>query len=384
VSFDSIIYFAAGTMLPSFIVAWLATFAMRRLAPRWGLVDRPRSPAVHAAATPLGGGLAIWLGVFVYLVAAELLVLLARAGVVPDGPASDFAREHLSILLAQSGNAWTLFTAATALLILGLIDDRHGLGWRLRLGVQFCVAAASVAAYEWLSVGPHLPFAVSVLSTVWIVGLINSFNMLDNMDGLSGGVAAVAAAALAIVLLLTSDSAAHRPQILAAGFLLAMIGALIGFLLHNWPPALIFMGDAGSYFIGFLIAVSTLLSLQSNRDSGSAHANLAPVLAVSVPLYDMLTVVWIRLRAGRSPFQPDKSHFSHRLVDLGLTKPHAVFVILLITAICGLGSALLYRVDAIGAGIIVISIISMFILIAILETTLLANKRKQIDGSKCV
>jgi UDP-GlcNAc:undecaprenyl-phosphate GlcNAc-1-phosphate transferase len=193
--------------------------------------------------------------------------------------------------------------------------------------------------------------------------------MLDNMDGLSAGVAAIAASMLAAVLMLAPDPETRGPQLFVAGMLLVLVGGLTGFLCHNAPPARIFMGDAGAYFIGFTIAVATLLASYTGYRSTTRHAILAPLCVMAVPLYDMTTVILIRLWSGKSPFAADKNHFSHRLVDLGLTKPQAVLTVYLTTATCGLGALLLHRVDAIGAGIIVLLIGCVLALIGILETT---------------
>ncbi len=131
----------------------------------------------------------------------------------------------------------------------------------MRLGIQLLVAVLCVVWQGWrLTAFIEWPWLTWGLSVLWIVALINSFNMLDNMDGLSAGVAAIAAAMLAAVLLLTVDPQTRQPQIFVAGFLLVLVGSLLGFLWHNRPPARIFMGDAGSYFVGFCIAVATLLA----------------------------------------------------------------------------------------------------------------------------
>ena len=130
------------------------------------------------------------------------------------------------------------------------------------------------------------------------------------------------------------------------------------------------MGDAGSYFVGFCIGVATLLATYATHDvQGKSHTVLAPLCVMAVPFYDMLTVIWIRWREGRSLFKADRSHFSHRLVELGLTKGQAVLTIYLTTATCGLGALLLHYVDWVGAIVILLMIFCVLSLIAILETT---------------
>ena len=154
---------------------------------------------------------------------------------------------------------------------------------------------------------------------------------------------------------------------LASLALFLLVGALMGFLVHNRPPARLFMGDAGSYFVGFCLAVMTIQATFTGNGL-PRHAILAPLCVLAVPLYDTLSVLWIRLRAGRSPFVGDKSHFSHRLVELGMTPRQAVLTIYLTTATCGLGALLLHQVDLFGAGVVLLVVACTLVLIAILES----------------
>ncbi len=261
-----------------------------------------------------------------------------------------------------------MIAGGTALAVLGLIDDRGGLAWQWRLLIEFCVAAAVV-----FGLGLHLtifissPWLTSILSILWIVALVNSFNMLDNMDGLSGGVAFIVAAVSAIMLLMNPEPGRQEPQLFVAAMLLVLCGSLLGFLVHNWPPARIFMGDAGSYLVGYWIAVASMMTTYTGYRSEHPHAVLAPLCILAIPLYDMVSVVLIRLREGRSPFQADRRHFSHRLVELGMTKKQAVLTIYFATATCGLASLLLQRTDFYGAVIIALLVVSILGLIAVLE-----------------
>jgi UDP-GlcNAc:undecaprenyl-phosphate/decaprenyl-phosphate GlcNAc-1-phosphate transferase len=369
---SQLLLFLAGSILPSLLIALVATRLIRGYAPRLGLLDQPNlQRKVHTSPTPLGGGIGIWLGVVGTFAVGELMLVLslnlpAVARLVPD-----FAREHLSGIVNQSANLWILLAAGTVLMTLGLLDDRKGLSWQVRIAVEFGVAAACVFFVKNLQLTAfmNLPLLTGLLSVLWIVGLINSFNMLDNMDGLSGGVAAISASMLAAVLLLNPDPSTQRPQLVVAGFLLVLVGAILGFLWHNKPPARIFMGDSGAYFIGFCIAVATLLATYAGYQSPKRHAILAPVVVMAVPLYDMFTVLLIRLRAGQSPFQADKNHFSHRLVDLGLTRGQAVLTVYLTTATCGLAALLLHQVELAGAIIIMLLVGCILTLIGILEAT---------------
>jgi UDP-GlcNAc:undecaprenyl-phosphate GlcNAc-1-phosphate transferase len=129
------------------------------------------------------------------------------------------------------------------------------------------------------------------------------------------------------------------------------------------------MGDSGAYFIGFMIAAATLLASYTGYHSERRHAILAPLCVMAVPFYDMTSVILIRLASGQSPFQPDKNHFSHRLVDLGLTKTQAVLTVYLSTATCGLGALVLHQVEWSGAIVILLLIACVLTLIAVLEST---------------
>jgi len=366
----ALLLFLSATLLPSALIALAAGYWLRRAAPQWGLVDKPGARKVHTTPTPLGGGIAIWLGVLLPFAAGTIGLALVHYEVLDPALLPPLAREHLSGLWRQLPRLWVLLGAGTVLMLLGLADDRYGLDWKLRLGVQLAVALVCVTTQGWqLTAFIGVPAITIALSVLWIGALVNSFNMLDNMDGLSGGVAAIASSMLAAVLLLSPDPETNRPQLFVAGLLLVLVGAIAGFLWHNRPPARIFMGDAGSYFIGFVVAVATLLATYAGYHSATRHAVLAPLCVLAVPLYDMTTVLWIRLRAGRSPFQADKNHFSHRLVDLGFSKSQAVLTIYLTTATCGLGALLLHRVDTVGAIVIVLMVLCVLAIIALIEST---------------
>lgn len=369
------IWLIAGAVIPSLVIAWAGGWAVRRWGPRWGFIDQPGHRKLHSRPMPTSGGIAIWLGVVVPLAlghAVLALVVASRAQAtawgLPPIAVPSFVEPHLSGLSQQAGKLWLILAGGTVLLILGLIDDRRGLDWRLRLSIQTAVALAIVLFQPRLRMTLFVdaPWLTTGLSVLWIVGLVNAFNMLDNMDGLSAGVASIAAVMLAAVLLLVPDPVRHPPQIFVGGFLLVLLGALLGFLWHNRPPARLFMGDAGSYWIGYLLAVATLTATFAGEDT-PPHAILAPLCVLAVPLYDVATVVFIRLREGRSPFAGDKSHFSHRLVELGMTKTQAVLTIYLATATCGLGAFLLHQVDLAGACVILLLVACMLVLVAILE-----------------
>ena len=218
-----------GAVVPSACVCWTAAWVVRRLGPRLGLVDRPGARKIHEKPMPTSGGLAIWLGLVVPLGLGQCLLWLLRGRLHAAGRRGPRTRlpaflvasgiaEHFSGLWQQSPKLWLLLGGGTVLMILGLADDRRGLDWRFRLAAQTAVAATMVACGWCVRLPWNVPGLAFAVSVVWIVGLVNSFNMLDNMDGLSAGVAAIAAAILAAAALLAPRPDNHQPQLFVAGF----------------------------------------------------------------------------------------------------------------------------------------------------------------------
>lgn len=373
------------------LISWLSLFPIRHFARQLGLLDRPGGHSSHEVPTPLGGGLGIYCGILGTVSLGTVVAwwiqdenslesirdwtgtYLPLADKIPT-QLWDSASRLAAGVMYRIGDIWFLIGGSTLLVGLGLWDDRKGLPVLVRLGIQFAVATAVVWGLGIELTGYFANGLWSqILSVIWIVAVINAFNMLDNMDTLSGGVAAIIAGSMSAVMLTTTDPGTNSPQWMVATLLLVVAGSLLGFLFHNRPPARIFMGDGGSYLVGFLISVAMLMATfvggSSDAESWRPHAVLAPLCAMAVPLYDMSTVLWIRIREGRSPFQGDHSHLSHRLVDLGLTRTGAVATIHLITATCGLSALLLTHVSAIQAVTVLGIVACMLILVAILEST---------------
>lgn len=358
------------TVVPAFLISWIAVGWVKKWADHLGLLDRPNARKSHTTPIPLGGGLGIWLGVVsTFAIGTAGLFFLQNNPSLASSILPSQLVVHLSGMALRAGQIWVLIGGGTVLTFLGLLDDKFALPWQVRLAVEFVIAGFVVYWQNLqLTAFVGIPWFTSVLSVIWIVMLINSFNMLDNMDALSGGVAAIICVMLSIMLLVNPEPSQSGPQLFVAAVLMVLFGALLGFLRHNWPPASIFMGDAGSYFVGYWIAIATLLSTYTGGKGQTPHAVLAPLCVLAIPLYDMVSVIWIRLREGRSPFQADKRHFSHRLVDLGMTKKQAVVTIYLATITCSLGALLLPRTDLWGAAIVVAIVLCMLSLVAVLES----------------
>jgi UDP-GlcNAc:undecaprenyl-phosphate GlcNAc-1-phosphate transferase len=360
--------FVLACLVPSFVISVSVTGAMRWIAPRVGLVDHPGARKVHTAPTPLGGGIGIVAGVVLPLICAEAAARLLAVnlewrerllGEVDLSPAG---------VIQRRAQLWWILGGGLVLSVMGLVDDRRSLAWAPRLLIQVGVACGLVfgAGIQATIFAPQ-PWIGQLASVLWILVLVNAFNFLDNMDGLSSGIALIAAVVLAAVML----RATGQPRWLVAGLMLVLIGSLTGFLCHNWHPAKIFMGDSGSYFVGLVMSCATLLGTYYDYAGapGSRHVVLAPLCILAVPLYDFASVMIIRTLEGRSPFHADKSHFSHRLVDIGLRPRNAVLTVHLATLTTGLAGLLLYKVaDWNGAFLVLALVVCTLAIIAILET----------------
>jgi UDP-GlcNAc:undecaprenyl-phosphate GlcNAc-1-phosphate transferase len=261
------------------IVGGLTEF-VRMLAVRLALTDRPGARKGHQRPTPYLGGVVIVVGVL-----------------GPTAVAMGGGDMRLRIVLV----------AAAAVALLGLVDDLRPLSPSVRLVVEVLAASAVVAGGGHVKIfGNWLDYVVPVL---WIVVITNSFNLLDNMDGAAAGVACVTAAALSLPAVMVGQRS-------AVVLLLALACGCAGFLPHNWTPARIFMGDAGSLFIGFVIAASTLLVFAPSAH----HASLAgPLMVTFVATVDTCVVMVSRHRAGRPLLLGGTDHVSHRLRRLGFS-----------------------------------------------------------------
>ena len=228
-----------------------------------------------------------------------------------------------------------ILSIAIGLALLGLIEDLKKLPALLRLGFE--VSAGTLVWVFDLGVSflPGDPLNL-VVTVVWVVGIVNAFNMVDNMDGLSAGLAAIASGAFLAI-------AAANGQFLVAGLSAALAGCAVGFLRHNFFPAKIYMGDAGAYFFGFMVAYLGLkLQFATNPQNNTF---IVPVLVCSVVILDTTLVTFTRLFHGINPLKGGRDHTSHRLVRVGLPVPAAVGVIYAAAVSVGVVAFVVVRVD---------------------------------------
>ena len=275
----------------SVATAVLMTLFVRGFARKFDFVAKPKSDRWHNRPTAMLGGAAIF-----------LTTLLMYAAFVPK------TTESLVIL-----------AGGTVLFLVGLVDDILNIKPYQKLVGQL-FGATIVVGY-----GMKLPLTGFELLDIWItvfwlIGITNAINLLDNMDGLAAGIAAIGALSMAI-------GFAANGQFAEVMVVAVFIGALIGFLIFNFNPASIFMGDCGSMFVGFLLAGSVLLGQTGGRSRGVFSILAVPVLILFVPIFDTTFVTVLRKMWGRKASQGGRDHTSHRLVALGLSERSAVLMI---------------------------------------------------------
>ena len=310
------------TYLAVFVVALcgalVGTPLARHTALRYDIVDHPDPGGrkAHAAPTPYLGGLAIYVAFMVFLFVA---LLDKRAGGTP---------------------VWQgvgIVAGATLMVGFGLVDDRFSLPPLLKMAGQFLAAALLYVSGVHFHFN-HFAWLDAPVSIIWVVGMTNAFNLLDNMDGLSVGTAAIGCAYFFVLALLEPNK-----QFLVAIMAVALLGACLGFLYYNFNPARIFMGDAGSLFLGFMLSVLGLKINNMNNGFPNLHAVnfFVPIVVLGIPIFDTTLVTISRLRRHVPVSRGGRDHTSHRLVLLGLTVREAVMTVYLAAGALGLAGILL-------------------------------------------
>ncbi len=284
------------------VLAIGSTPVMRQVALRLGVIDNPAARKIHTTPVPLLGGAAVY------------LAFLAALIFFGD-------RRYINEVVG-------IFVGASLMSLMGVVDDKWGLGSYIKLGGQ--LLAAGILIYSGVSVRLFSNWLDIAITVAWVVGITNAFNLLDNMDGLSGGIAMIAAVFFTLL-------AAMGHQYLVGILAAALAGACAGFLIYNWNPAHIFMGDTGSLFLGFLLAaVGIKLRFPANSQTITW---MIPVLVLALPIFDTTLVFISRLRRGKNPLTtPGKDHVSHRLAHLTGSRREAVLICYLIAGAVGLSA----------------------------------------------
>jgi UDP-GlcNAc:undecaprenyl-phosphate GlcNAc-1-phosphate transferase len=298
-----------GTALLTLLLVPLALrIVVRRIA------SRSVAAVERDGTVPYFGGAA--------LIVAFAVVVLGVATAAPD--------------VEQLGQLVWLVMTGLLLVIVGLADDLRRIPIPLRLAAMTAAALAMWFAEVRIDVLPSTA-ADLLLTVLWIVGITSAFNLLDNIDGLSAGVAGIAAFSFFVI-------AASNGQYMVAALSAALSGCALGFMRHNYFPARVYMGDAGSNFFGFLLAVLAI-KLRFPVEGPPSVAYLVPVLVLAVPIFDLVLVVLTRMGSRRSPFRAGRDHTSHRLVAAGLPVPAAVGLIYLAALSLGWLGLVVSRLD---------------------------------------
>ena len=357
----------------AFVCSAVLTALIRRWAIKTDFVARPTNDRYHRSVIPLGGGIAIFWTMAIFILGG----LAAVHFLIAPGYMSWLGENvtiHTTGFLTKTRELLITIGAIFALHLLGLWDDKKHLGPMFKLAAQFAVAFALVSLAD-IRVELFIPNKIitTILSAVWIVLIINAFNFLDNMDGLTAGIAIITTSILL-------GAAALSGQVFISAVSVTLIGALLGFLIFNFPPASIFMGDAGSLVVGVFVAIVTLKTTYYHESqSGGAGAVLMPLVVMAVPLYDFLSVTFLRISQGKSPFVGDTQHFSHRLKRRGLSDRQTALTLYLATLCTGFGATFLNQVNMSGVILVFAQTVMILIIIAIMEMTGTNGKRNDRD-----
>ncbi|MGI9017450.1 MAG: glycosyltransferase family 4 protein [Euzebya sp.] len=337
----------------SFVVVVVTTPVVKRLAPVLGAVKVPGERHIHSRPTPELGGLAILAGVL------GALGIATRLGAFDE-------------LFRTTSEPETIVLAAVVITLVGLVDDTRQLGPGAKLAGQI-LAAGTLVLFGLTINLVYVPFgsggifslspdAAALLTIVAVVAMINAVNLVDGLDGLAAGIVAIAAGALLVYIQVTppvTDAVSSASLILAA-----VVGSCLGFLVYNFNPASIFMGDTGAMLLGLLLAsagVSAIGNISEPTRTDFFVASvpvLIPALVLAVPFLDTALAIVRRLGSGRSISSPDKKHLHHRLVEIGHSQRRAVLImyywsVLLAIGVVGwaiLPSQTVLIVLAVGAG----------------------------------
>lgn len=331
--------------LVPFILSLIFTPIVRSVALKNGLVSYPRVDRWHKHPTAVLGGVSIYLAV---LISAFIFGIVEK-------------------------DTLGLFIGATFLFLVGLFDDKFRIRPYTKLILQ--IIAACIAIFFGATIGlPFNRFLIIPLTLIWLVGVTNSFNLLDNIDGLASGIAAISS----VMIFFSSLLFASNPL---GTFSLILAGAALGFLPYNLNPAKIFMGDSGSMFLGYSLAVISISGTKLNISNLFATI-LIPVFILSVPIFDTVFVMIIRKLGGKRIFEGGTDHTSHRLVALGLSPKKTVFLLYIISVACGLIGLSYSKLDMFAILIIAFLAIVILVLFGIFLSETVSYNEETMDYKK--
>ncbi|MBI4397455.1 MAG: undecaprenyl/decaprenyl-phosphate alpha-N-acetylglucosaminyl 1-phosphate transferase [Elusimicrobia bacterium] len=317
------------------------------LSERFGAMDQPDPRKIHSKPMPRWGGF----GVFASALAAMfvLLWLEPRFGQLLSFRHKVLENGEIVGLLSLKQQFAGIWAGALVCLFLGMWDDRRPLSPFPKLLIQI-IAAYVAMVYGVRMAGVALPglgfvqfpiFLSQIVTLLWILGFMNAVNLVDGLDGLAAGIVAIAAGTFLVVCALQGETRVilYSKQLkLAAVLSAAVCGAAAGFLLYNFHPARVFMGDSGALFMGFMLGA---ISIIGTLKTSAVIALIIPVLVVALPVLDVAFALFRRFRAGQGLMQADRGHFHHRLLAQGWSQREIVLLVYCITLVLSLFTILL-------------------------------------------
>ena len=348
------------------VTAILSTILVRlciSIAPRLGYVDIPQHEAHknHRKSTPVMGGAGMLFAWQIVIFAGCMAASRILAMQSQQGKFLHEVAEVLSGMPSVHRSLGVIGGCATLVTILGMSDDRKAMKALPKFLGQAVAAIITVLCGLHISFLHQIPLANEIVTILWIMGLMNALNFFDNMDGLAGGASVIAAFFMLFV-------ASLRGQYFVATLAAVTGGAATGFLVWNAPPARLFMGDGGSHFLGYLLAVLGIMTtFYLPNESPTPAPILIPLFILGIPLADAVAVVIIRLHLGVPIYKGDNRHISHRFVKLGLTRPQAVLSVLLMCLILGIAGVTLLWLPLIGTFLVMGLVAALFGLISIIQ-----------------
>ncbi|HCJ66569.1 MAG TPA: undecaprenyl-phosphate alpha-N-acetylglucosaminyl 1-phosphate transferase [Elusimicrobia bacterium] len=341
-----------GIFFLTFLVVLLSTPFFRYLAKKFKVLDypRPRSRKVHSEPIPRWGGLSIYFGLLVSVVVLYFLSVDFRT--LLEYKDSLYSAGRLIRYLELSKQLTGVFIAASLILILGMIDDKRNIPPIVKLLTQI-IAAYIAMDYGVRILGLSLPqtfggkfyylptILSQIITVVWLVGFMNTINLVDGLDGLATGIVAIAAFTFFAISLIQAETKIvfiAKQLNLAAILSIGLCGATLGFLAHNFYPAKIFLGDTGSMLLGFLLGTIAVIGTLKTT---AVIAFFIPILVIGLPVADVFFAIIRRFCKGKPIFEADKEHFHHRLLRLGWTQKEIVFLVYIVTLILSQGAILL-------------------------------------------
>lgn len=332
---------------------WLVTPLVRHLAIEIGAVGEVRARDVHTVPTPRMGGLAMLIGLAVAIIFASKM-------------------PFISGLFAGSNQAWVVLIGAAMICLLGVADDLWDLDWMLKLAGQLLISVfvawggVQIIFLPFGSLVTASPSISMAITAFLIVASINAVNFVDGLDGLAAGIVAIGGIAFAVysyVIARSTPSYASMATLLDV----ALVGICVGFLLHNWHPAKLFMGDSGSMLLGYMITCASII-MTGHLDPASVHTSLylpafmpilLPILVLFLPVLDMCLAIIRRLSKGQSPMHPDRMHLHHRMLRIGHSVQGAVLILWGWAALISFGSIMIlfFRWQYVAIGMIIAAVI---------------------------